>query len=562
MTNESDTERLAAYHFYEDDWESYDRLHDDFEWEIPHTFNMASYLCDRWAGEDRVALYAETEAGEERSYTFDELRDISNRLANYLHEQGVERGDRVGVNAPQKPETVFAHVAAWKLGAVSVPLSTLFGPDALSYRLGDSGAVACIADGSNVDALREVRDECDSLATVVTVDATPEKNETDLWDAIDGVSSEFETRETEAEDDAIVIYTSGTTGEPKGVRHAHRVLLGHLPLFLTTFCNVELNDADVFWTPSEWAWVASLFDVLFPALYYGKPVLAYAGGPFDAEKAFELIEKYEVTNYFAPPTALRMMMQVESPEYDVADLRTIASGGESLGQSIVDWAEETFAGAAVHEGYGQTEANLTIGDCTVLTEFREGKMGRAAPGMEVAIVDPETAEATVETGDTGEIAVRYDGNPVCFKEYWGKPERTDRKVRNGWLLTEDLGSMDAEGYVTFKSRKDDVIISAGYRIGPEEVEESLAGHTAVADGAVIGVPDDERGEIPKAFVVLADGHEPSAALREELQTHVKERLAAYEYPREVAFVEELPKTETGKVRRASLRDSENIGEHA
>jgi acetyl-CoA synthetase len=554
-------DRIDAYHFYEREWPDYDTLHAEFDWEVPEQFNMASYLCDRWADDEgRVALYAENEAGEERSYTFDEMQEITNRLANYLAEQGVERGDRVGVNAPQKPETVFGHVAAWKLGAVSVPLSTLFGPDALAYRLDDSGAVACIVDESNIESLREIRDECDSLETVMTVDATPDHGETDLWDAIESESEAFETRATDAEDDAIIIYTSGTTGEPKGVRHAHRVLLGHLPLFVTTFCNMDLQEGDVLWTPSEWAWVASLFDVLFPGLYYGKPVLAYAGGPFDAGKAFALIEKYAVTNYFAPPTALRMMMQADAAGYDVGAMRTVASGGESLGQSIVDWAEEVFAGTAVHEGYGQTEANLLIGDCTVLTEFREGKMGRAAPGMDIEIVDTETADATVERGETGEIAVRYEGNPVCFKEYWGKPDKTDRKVRNGWLLTEDLGSMDEDGYVTFKSRKDDVIISAGYRIGPEEVEESLAGHAAVADSAVIGIPDDERGEIPKAFVVLAAGHDAAPDLSEELQTHVKERLAAYEYPREVEFVEELPKTETGKVRRASLRDREGIEE--
>ncbi|EMA36179.1 acyl-CoA synthetase [Halococcus hamelinensis] len=562
MTTETtaDASRLDAYHFYEDDWEDYDHLREGFEWDVPERANIASYLCDRWANDEgRVALYAENEAGAERSYTFAELQETANRLANYLAERGVERGDRVGVNAPQKPETVFAHVAAWKLGAVSVPLSTLFGPDALGYRLDDSDAVACVVDESNLDALRAVRDDCPALETVVTVDGDPDGDETDFWDAIDGRSSDFETVDTDAEADAIVIYTSGTTGEPKGVRHAHRVIFGHLPLFLTTFCNMELDSDDTFWTPSEWAWVASLFDVVFPGLYYGKPVLAYAGGPFDAEKAFELVETYGVTNFFAPATALRMMMQVDSSKYDVDDLRVIASGGESLGQSIVEWAEDVFAGAAVHEGYGQTEANLTIGDCTALMEFREGTMGRAAPGMEVAIVDPETAEPTVEAGELGEIAVRYDGNPVCFKEYWRKPDRTERKVKNGWLLTEDLGSMDPDGYIAFESRTDDVIISSGYRIGPVEVEESLASHPAVADAAVVGVPDDERGEIPKAFVVCTAGHEASPDLATEIQNHVKERLAAYEYPREVEFVDDLPKTETGKVRRASLRDEEGVG---
>lgn len=560
MTNEIDNATyLDAYHFYEQDWEDYDRLHSEFEWEVPDEFNMANYLCDRWANDEgRVALYAENEAGEEQSYTFSEMREVTNRLANYFAEQGVERGDRIGVNAPQKPETVFGHIAVWKLGAVSVPLSTLFGPDALSYRLNDSATVACIVDESNVKNFREVRDDLDTLETVLTVDATPETDETAFWDAIDGVSNEFETATTEAEEDAIIIYTSGTTGDPKGVRHAHRVLLGHLPLFVTTFCNMEMHDEDVFWTPSEWAWVASLFDTVFSGLYYGKPVLAYAGGAFDAENAFELMEKYEMTNFFAPPTALRMMMQVDASEYAVDNMRAIASGGESLGQSIVDWAEEVFAGAAVHEGYGQTEANLIIGDCTAITEFREGKMGRPAPGMDIEIVDTETAKPTVGTGEIGEIAVRYEGNPVCFKEYWRKPERTERKVRNGWLLTEDLGSMDEDGYITFSSRKDDIIISAGYRIGPEEIEESLAGHEAVADSAVIGIPADERGEVPKAFIVLAEDYEASTGLGVELQTHVKERLAAYEYPREIEFTDDLPKTETGKIRRASLRDRQDV----
>jgi acetyl-CoA synthetase len=322
---------------------------------------------------------------------------------------------------------------------------------------------------------------------------------------------------------------------------------------------MELADEDVFWTPAEWAWIASLFDVVFPALYYGRPLLAYRGGQFDPERAFELVERYGVTNYFAPPTALRMMQQVEAPErFDVDSMRTIASGGESLGRSIAEWADDVFAGAAVHEGYGQTEANMLVGDCTAMFESRGGKIGLPGPGHEVAIVDPDTAEATVPRGETGEIAVRYEGNPVCFVEYWNQPEKTDAKVRNGWLLTEDLGRMDEDGYVGFVGRKDDVIISAGYRIGPEEVEDSLASHPAVADAAVIGVPDEERGEVPKAFVALAAGHEPSEGLVEALQTHVKDRLAKYEYPREIEFVEEMPTTTTGKVRRADLREREGL----
>ncbi|ELY41078.1 acyl-CoA synthetase [Natronorubrum tibetense] len=578
----TETPRLDAYHFDEATWEDYDHLREEFEWEVPDRFNMAAYVCDRWAttdpvdggerGDERVALYTETAAGDREQYTYEEFHEVTNRLANCLAHAGIERGDRIGVNAPQTAETVFTHVAAWKLGAVSIPLSTLFGPDAISYRLDDSESRLCVVDESNVDAVREAAGEVPSLERILTLGDTDVHGELErgFWDAIEGCSTEFETVDTEAEDDAIIMYTSGTTGEPKGVRHAHRMLLGHLPLFLTTFCNLELGDDDVYYTPAEWAWIASLFDVVVPGLYYGKPVVAYDGGQFDAEEAFEILERYDVTNFFAPPTALRMMMQTPDPSerYDIDSVRVIPSGGESLGQSIVDWAEETFDGAAVHEGYGQTEANLLVGDCTALAEFREGKMGLAAPGHDVRIVDTETAEPTVETGEIGEIAVRYEGNPVCFKEYLNKPERTERKVRNGWLLTEDLGTVDEDGYFTFKSRKDDVIISAGYRIGPEEIEESLAGHEAVADAAVIGVPDDERGEVPKAYVVtatgtdLADGEGDdgtgSASLENTLQEHVRTRLAQYEYPREIEFVEELPKTATGKVRRADLREEEGL----
>jgi acetyl-CoA synthetase len=556
----TETPRLDAYHFYEEEWEDYDALRRGFDWEVPDRFNIAAYTCDRWAEErGRAALFYEDADGHTESYTFRQLRNAANRLANHLADAGVERGDRIGVNSPQRPETVIAHLAAWKLGATSIPLSTLFGPDGLRYRLDDGSAVAAVVDGSNLEAFREARAGLPDLHTVLTLDADPTSEETEFDDALAGSSREFDTVDTAAEDESLLIYTSGTTGDPKGVRHVQRVLLGHLPLFLTTFGNMELTDGDVFWTPSEWAWIASLFDVVFPAMYYGRPVLAYRGGQFDPETAFELIERYGVTNYFAPPTALRMMQQVEDPgRFDVDSLRAIASGGESLGLSIAEWADEVFAGAVVHEGYGQTEANMLVGDCTALFESREGKIGLAGPGHEVAIVDPDTAEATVPRGETGEIAVRYEGDPVCFTEYWNQPAKTDAKVVDGWLLTEDLGTLDEDGYLEFVGRTDDVIISAGYRIGPEEVEDSLAAHPAVADAAVIGVPDDERGEVPKAFVVLASGHEPSEDLVGALQDHVKGRLAKYEYPREIEFLEGMPTTTTGKVRRADLREREGL----
>ncbi len=550
-------ERLDAYHFHEEPWDSYDELRSEFEWQIPEKFNIAEYTCDRWADDKgRVAVF-ESQYGQEDTYTFWQLRNATNRLANYLRSNGVERGDRVGINAPQRVETLISHLACWKLGAVSVPLSTLFGPEALSYRLSDADAVAAVVDESNVEDFREVRDETVSAdSTLVVGDAEPEAGEANFWSAIESEPRTFDVVETDAEDDAIVIYTSGTTGEPKGVRHAHRMLLGHLPLFVTTFCNMSIEDGDVFWTPAEWAWVAALFDVVFSSLYYGRPVVAHNAGKFDPGEAFEIIERYGVSNFFAPPTGLRMMIDTNASAYDVGTMRCITSGGESLDESTVEWAEAAFDGAAVHEGYGQTEANLLVGDCTALFPFREGTMGRAGVGHELTIVDPETAEPTVETGETGEIAVRYEGDPVCFKEYWGKPDRTEEKVRNGWLLTEDLGRIDEDGYIAFESRKDDVIISAGYRIGPTEIEETLVGHEAVADSAVIGVPDDERGEVPKAFVVLSERSAGDDGLRSDLRQYVRDRLAQYEYPREIEFVDDLPKTASGKIRRESLREED------
>lgn len=553
---------LEAYRFYEREWTEYDDLLDSFEWEVPERFNMASYICDRWCEDgDRTALVADDGDGNGETYSFERLRKEADATAAFLRERGVSRGDRVGINARQRPETVVAHVACWKLGAVSVPLSTLFGTDALSYRLDDSESVACFVDGSNVETLRESHGDVPSLETVVTIgDAEPTGDETAFGTVLSSSSERFETVDTAADDDAIIIYTSGTTGDPKGVRHAHRVLLGNLPLFITSFCNLELNDDDVFWTPSEWAWVATLFDVVFPGLYYGRPVVAHtADGSFDPETAMDLLERHHVTNFFAPPTALRMMEQLDAPErWDVSSVRCIPSGGESLGDTIVEWAEAVFDGAAVHEAYGQTEANMTVGDCTKLLDSKDGKIGPIGPGHDVVIVDPETAEPTVDRGETGEIAVRYEGNPVCFKEYWNKPEATASKVQNGWLLTEDLGRMDEDGFVEFVSRKDTVIISAGYRIGPVEIEEALSAHDAVADAGVIGVRDEERGEVPKAFVTLAPGYEASTDLADRLRSDVRSRLAAYEYPREIEFVDDLPKTSSGKIRRASLEEREGL----
>jgi acetyl-CoA synthetase len=321
---------------------------------------------------------------------------------------------------------------------------------------------------------------------------------------------------------------------------------------------MDLRAGDVLYTPGEWSWAGPLYGYLLGGLYYGTPIVGDAEPGFDPERTLELVERYDVVSLAAPTTAYRAMMQIPDVEerFDLSSLRVAFEGGEALGQTVVEWFEDV-ASAAVHEGYGQTEANMLVGDCTALTEFREGAIGPPAPGHDVRILGLDSTEE-VGPGETGEIAVRYEGNPVCFKEYWNKPEKTAAKVTDGWLRTEDLGSVDEDGYVTFLGRTDGVIISAGYRIGPVEIEEALASHAAVADAGVIGVLDDERGEVPKAFVVPAAGVEGDDDLRASLRRHVRDRLAQYEYPREIEFVEDLPKTSTGKVRRASLREREGL----
>jgi acetyl-CoA synthetase len=556
------TPHLDAYWFHEREWETYDELYEAFEHDVPDEFNIATYICDRWADDrDRIALFAEDGSGRERTYSYVRLRDAANRLANELADRGIERGDRVGVCVPPKPETVIATLAIWKLGAVSVPLTIAFGPDALRYRLEDSTAKACIVDATNIESFREARSDLESLTAAFTVgDVEPTADESDLWATIETNAREFETVATSPDDDAFIIYTSGTTGDPKGGLHAHRSLLGHLPAFLTTYSNLELSGSEVYAGAGGWASIG-MFGMLLPALYYGRPVVAYAkAGPFDPETQFELLEKYDVTTFLAPPTALRMMMQIDDPreKYDVDSVRILASGGESVGETVVDWADSTFAGAVVHETYGQTEANVLVGDSTALDVPHEpGKMGKPLPGHEVTVVD-EAVEPIDEVGATGEIAVRYEGDPVCFVEYFDDPEKTAAKVQDGWLLTEDLGTIESDGYLTFESRKDSVIISSGYRISPEEVEDGLGGHRAVADSGVIGIPDDERGQVPKAFVVLDEGYQPSDELTDELKEYVKNNLALYQYPREIEYVSELPKTPTEKIARADLRQREGL----
>jgi acetyl-CoA synthetase len=548
-------QRLEEYHFYDKEWDSYNELRESFEWNVPEKFNIASYICDRWAEKrGRVAVFGEESNGTESVYTFWRLQKEANKLANYFESIDIKKGDRVGVCLNQRPLTLVAHIACWKIGAVSVPLSLRFGPDAIEHRLGDCEAVACVAEAATINSIRDA--ELPSLETLLTVgDVELRDSEQDLEAAIADESRYFETLKTNAEDNAMIIYTSGTTGPPKGVVHAHRVLLGQLPSEACSYLHYGTTENTVRWTPVEWSWIGSLNGVIMPTLFYGQPVVAYSSEGFDPHEAYRIMEKYGVTDFGGPTSAVRMLLGVEEPDYDLSDLRLIETGGEAVGESVREGAKDVLGIHAFVETYGQTEACWLIADCETLAEVKPGTIGLPVPGHEVKILDRDTREE-LGPGEIGEIAVKYEGDPTCFKGYWERPDKTDKKVQNGWLLTEDLGKMDEDGYFEFVGRTDDVILSSGYKIGPEEVEESISSHPAIADAGVIGIPHEERGKVPKAFVVAK--HEPDDSLRDELKTYVRERLASYQYPREIEFVDELPRTSTEKVRRRDLRKKEGL----
>ena len=528
---------------------SYETMYRQFRWRIPKHYNIGVDICDKWAGDaNRVALIYQSRDGDVRRYTFSQIERLSNRTAHLLRSQGVVRGDRVAILLPQAPETAIAHVAVYKAGAIAVPLFTLFGVDALQYRLADSGAGLLITDAASASKIAEIRDALPDLHAVYCIDERVDGCSL-FHDAIELCSEQFEPVDTDADDPALIIYTSGTTGKPKGALHAHRSLLGHLP-------GVEMSHdllpcpGDVMWTPADWAWIGGLMDVLMPAWHHGLPVLAHRFEKFDPEAAFALMAQHGVRNAFIPPTALKMMRTVTNPgERWHLQLRSLGSGGESLGVELLDWGRETF-GVAINEFYGQTECNMVLSSCSALFPAQPGAIGKAAPGHDVRIVDDHGD--VVPEGRIGNIAIRRP-DPVMFIGYWNNDQATREKYVGDWLLTGDMGMSHSAGYIQFVGRNDDVITSAGYRIGPGPIEDCLLTHPAVQLAAVVGIPDPQRTEVVKAFIVLKSGFLASERLKRELQDHVKVRLAAHEYPREVAFVDALPMTTTGKIIRRELR---------
>jgi acetyl-CoA synthetase len=519
-------------------------------WELPERYNIGVDVCDKWSHEPlRVALIHKPAVGECVHYTFADISRLSNQAANLFLSSGVKRGDRIAVLLPQLPETAFAHVAIYKIGAIAVPLFSLFGTEALEFRLADSGARAVITDSSGAAKLREIKHRLPDLEIIYSIDGAG-AGSVDFRRGLSRQSGVFEPIATLADDPALIIYTSGTTGSPKGALHAHRVLLGHLP-------GVEISHdgapqaGDRFWTPADWAWIGGLYDVLMPAWHHGLPVVSHRFVKFDPEAAFQLIAELGVRNAFLPPTALKMMRAVANPRARWQfDMRSIASGGESLGRELLSWGRETFD-LTINEFYGQTECNMVLSSCASAGVAKSGYIGKAVPGHRVAIVGD--AGQILPAGVAGNIAVQRP-DPVMFLRYWNNDAASAAKFVGEWLITGDIGESDEEGYIRFVGRDDDVITSGGYRIGPGEVEDCLLGHPAVRLAAVIGVPDQLRTEVVKAFVVLHEGVGESAELAAELQHHVRIRLAAHEYPRKIDFVDSLPMTATGKIIRRLLRD--------
>jgi acetyl-CoA synthetase len=530
---------------------TFDALTRNFRWSIPRHFNIGIACADRWAREDpdRTAIIRYESDRKLTPITYGTLKNDSDRMAHALRARGIGRGDRVAILLPQSAEAIVAHLASYKLGAIAVPLAALFGSEALLHRLRISGAKAILTDAIGIAKLAEIRDGLPDLETLLSTDG-PDGVVEGLRNAIGSFDEPFATETTTPEEPALMIFTSGTTGPPKGALHGHRVLLGHLPGVAYSH-ELLPQPGDRMWTPSDWAWAGGLFNVLLPALYFGVPVVFGPFRPFDPAEAFELMAVAGVRNVFLAPTAIKMLRNVRNPRehYDL-DLRTIGSAGESLGREAYEWSR-TALGLTVNEFYGQTECNYVLGSSAALGISRAGAIGKPIPGHRVAIID-ETGDE-LPSGAQGQIAVSRP-DPAMFLEYWQQPEATAAKFIGEWMTTGDQGIKDDDGYFRFVGRDDDVITSSGYRIGPGEIEDCLIGHPAVALAAVVGKPDPLRTEIVKAFIVLRPGFAPSESLADDIRNFVRTRLSAAEYPREMAFVGEIPLTTTGKVIRRIFRE--------
>jgi len=532
---------------------TYSKVFQSLKWEIPKYFNIAVAVCNRHADAtpNKTALIFEDEKFNITTYDFLSVKRLSNKLANFFMARKLIQGDRVAIVLSQSIEAGVSHIAAWKAGLISIPMFTLFGEDALQFRLSNSGAKVVITDRENLWKIQAIKSQCPELQHIIVTDLDTEgPGLFDFWKTLEAASDQFIPVKTLAEDPALIIYTSGTTGNPKGALHAHRTLLGHLP-------GVEFpheffpKKNDLMWTPADWAWIGGLMNVLMASWYHGVPVLARRAKKYDPEQALDLMARHRVRNTFMPPTALNLMRKVENIQtrFDI-NLRTITCAGEPMGAELLHWGRDVL-GVSLNEYYGQTECNLVVANCAQLMDIKPGSMGRAVPGHIVEIIDENGQIA--KPGSEGDFAVLAP-DPVMLLKYWDDDLATTEKFRGGWLIMGDRGIKDDEGYFWFKGRADDVITSAGYRIGPGEIEDCLTKHPAVALAAAIGVPDPVRTESIKAVILLRQGHNGGPQLEKEIRDFVSHRLSPHERPRIIEFVNQLPMTATGKIKRKELRD--------
>ncbi|MFM7802308.1 MAG: acyl-CoA synthetase [Limnohabitans sp.] len=559
------------------------QMHSQFRWSVPEHFNIAHVCSRRWASSEShastaavITHHTNPQLTETRSYA--QLQHAADALSRLLAKHGVKEGDRVALVLPQRFETAVAYMAVWQMGAIAVPLSQLFGPEALLFRMQDAGVVLAIVDQASAQTVAALKRQCPALQTCLSMDGGGGDV---FFDALQDhrQAAPWPLHPTKANDPAVLIYTSGTTGPPKGALIPHQALIGNLSGFVCSqnwfgfspCVSNHLGQGDlptgsqaIMWSPADWTWTGGLMDALLPTLYFGRPMVAWSGR-FSADLAFELMQQHRVTHTFLFPTALKAMMKAyphPSARFQW-DLQAIMSAGEAVGDAVFAYCRDEL-GVTVNEMFGQTEVNYIVGNCAMNGDTldgvgwpaKPGSMGRAYPGHRVAVIDEEGRECAV--GEMGDVALhRYDvhgqPDPIFFLGYWNQPQATLDKYTGDWCRTGDLATRDAQGYLWYQGRADDVFKSAGYRIGPSEIENCLVKHPAVANAAVVPKPDAERGNLVKAYVVLAAGFAPSDALIEALQQHVRGLLASYEYPKEIEFIDQLPMTTTGKVQRRVLR---------
>lgn len=537
------------------------------KWRLPDSLNIGYLICGRWAEvqPERTALIHLNKKHEKQSWSYGRLDTASRKLASALKALNINPHDRIALMLPQAPETIISHVASAYCEAISVPLFTLFGTEALAFRLADSATSIVVTDEDGITKLQQISARCPALKTILVVRDTNAPlpqiagvSILDFWEALEGATALHILPRTGKDQPAIMIYTSGTTGSPKGALHAHRFLLGHLP-------NIEIShngfpkSGDVAWTPADWAWIGGLMDLAMPALFYGVVLISHRMRKFDPEFAFQMIAELQIKNMFLPPTALKMMKHysASNPLPEKLKIRSIASGGEALPASVTRWAQAEF-GVSINEIYGQTECNLVICTNRAHQNCPDGFMGMAVAGHHLAILDAEGK--TLAPGDIGQIAVKAD-HPVTFLEYWKQPHKTAEKFHQEWLLTGDLGVVDTQGNCKFISRDDDVISSAGYRIGPTEIENCLLSHEEVSNAAVIGLKDALRGEAITAILVPAHENIDKHAVAEELIQLVRTALSPHMAPRQIFWANTLPMTTTGKIMRRELRAAYAQKEH-